>query len=245
MKIEIEGLFISKNDIDLGSIIREDARRYNCNIMYSNSGADIINFVMNKKYGIIFFGEDCYKYYNILADFMEDSHFANICMVFISNDISEDYVVNNNIYIISRSNINNAMNDVVSRALILYRNMDNKLNINVMSQYLTNYLTDLGFSQKYVGFQYIKEAVLTAIEKNKNISSYNSEVYPIVALKNGTQVSNIEKSIRLSIKSASVIDNELFKECNFVNSNKISNKLFLSHIIDKVRCEMSKITKVE
>ncbi|MBO7218794.1 MAG: hypothetical protein J6V40_02335 [Clostridia bacterium] len=244
MKIEIEGLFISKNDIDLGSIIREDARKYNCNIMYGNSGADIINFVMNKKYGIIFFGEDCYKYYDILADFMDDSHFTNICMVFISNDV-EDYIVNNNIYIVSRSNINSAMSDVVSRALILYRNMDNKLNINIMSQYLTNYLTDLGFSQKYVGFQYIKEAVLTAIEKNKNISSYNSEVYPIVALKNGTQVSNIEKSIRLSIKSASIIDNELFRECNFVNLNKISNKLFLSHVIDKVRCEMSKISEVE
>lgn len=241
MKAEIDGLFISKNDIDLGMVVREEARKYNCNVMYANSGADIINFAMNIKYGVIFFGEDCFKYHDIISDFMELSYFANICMVFITDSIiGQDYEVsNNNVYIISREHIHTAMHDIVSRALILYRNIDNKLNFNKLGKYLTEYLTKLGFSQKYVGFQYIKESVLAAIERNKNVSSFNKEIYPIVALKNGTQVSNIEKSIRLSIKMAYKSDADLFKESNLVNDDYISNKLFLSHVIDKLRCESS------
>lgn len=241
MKAEIDGLFISKNDIDLGSMIRDASRKHNCNIMYASSGGDIISFAMNIKYGIIFVGEDCYKYYDLLADFMELPYFANICMVFITEDqAGKEYeVTNNNIYIIAREHIYTAMNDIVSRALMLYRNIDNKINYNKLSKSLTDYLIKLGFTQKYVGFQYIKDAVLTAVERNKNVSSYNKEIYPLVAIKNGTQVSNIEKSIRLSIKAASKVDNECFRECNFVSEDYISNKLFLSHLIDKLKYEIA------
>ena len=229
----IEGVYLSKKDIDMGSRIRSEARLYKCDVTYAKTSADMLNHVMTIKYGIIFIGEDCLMYRSFFEDLMTTKFFSNYCMVFIDDSLEKEYkVTKNNVFTVSSNNLIQYMQEIVSRSRLLYYNIINKVNVNKLSKFITKYLKLNGFSQKYVGFQYIKEAIIVAVERNKNVTSFNTEIYPIVAMKNGTQVSNIEKNIRKSIINAYNESGEIFNENKCVKGGFVSNKSFLSYLID-------------
>jgi len=119
-------------------------------------------------------------------------------------------------------------------AVIRKRNIDfdEKIDINYskISRELTDYLTSLGFSQKYIGFNYIKETVIKLLKKGGTFKSLHTDIYPLVAMKYNCGIVNIERNIRSVISDAKKTKN--FSKTN-LPIDKVTNRLFITFLLDK------------
>ncbi len=110
----------------------------------------------------------------------------------------------------------------------------NKDNLNAVLHYyernikfdIYNFLFNLGMNCKYVGFNYIADAI-EIIAKKKQIVNFELEIYSILAKRYEVLPDSIERNIRTAIKSSylqSVNMQKLFK------INMLSNKKFLTNL---------------
>lgn len=105
----------------------------------------------------------------------------------------------------------------------------------------TRILSELGITTKYLGYEYIRELVLSVIEDKRVMQSFNKKLYPKLAVRYNTQVNNIERNIRNAITVASqrIKNKILFDEISgrglLSNAGPIpSNKQFITWLVDKV-----------
>lgn len=92
---------------------------------------------------------------------------------------------------------------------------------------LNNYLIDIGFDTKYMGYNYLKQALLLCLEDRSMIKSLNANVYPAVAQRYNTNVQNVNRNIRNLIEQTS--KNEAFRK----NFQKTSNRAIISSILNR------------
>ena len=76
---------------------------------------------------------------------------------------------------------------------------------------------------KWLGRKYIKDICGILYDDENLIRSLNSKVYPMVAMKNGTKVANVEKAIRNSLTKTSHAH------------DKTTNKTFLTKLLEKLK----------
>lgn len=65
-----------------------------------------------------------------------------------------------------------------------------------MSKKLHSALHSVGIYRHYYGYVYFTEAILMAAEEPERLQSIQKEIYLPIALKNHTNISNVEKNIR-------------------------------------------------
>ena len=114
-----------------------------------------------------------------------------------------------------------------------------KYNLNEINTFVSNYLLSLGFLPKHIGFAYMKQVIQIAV-KHEMIGSLSKDIYPIVASTFKTQVQNVERNIRNAIERA--CNSKEMKESEvgqLLVNGKISNRAFLSYLLDKVLNEFS------
>ena len=62
-------------------------------------------------------------------------------------------------------------------------------------------LRDLGVPVRMVGYKYLRDAILIAINDTDSLMSVTKNIYPEIALKHGTSSGNVERNIRYVIES--------------------------------------------
>ena len=67
---------------------------------------------------------------------------------------------------------------------------------------VSDILRKVGIPIKMVGYKYLKEAIMAAIEDPEALMSVTKNIYPQVASKFGTSAGNVERNIRYVIESA-------------------------------------------
>ena len=92
---------------------------------------------------------------------------------------------------------------------------------------LNNYLIDVGFDPRYMGYNYLKQALLLCLADRSMIKSLNANVYPVVAQRYNTNVQNVNRNIRNLIDQTS--KNEVF----YKNFQKTSNRAVISSILNR------------
>ncbi len=110
----------------------------------------------------------------------------------------------------------------------------NKDNLNTVLHYyernikfdIYNFLFNLGMNCKYVGFNYIADAV-EIIVKKKQIVNFESDIYLTLAKRYEVLPDSIERNIRTAIKS-SYSQSENMKK--LFKNNMLSNKKFLINL---------------
>ncbi len=105
---------------------------------------------------------------------------------------------------------------------------------------ITNTLHELGVPSHIKGYQYIFEGIIVCIEKES--ISFTKEIYPIIAKKYDSTISNVERSIRHAIEISWNRGNWEIMEAFFGNSidmekAKPTNKEFIITIADKLKLE--------
>ena len=148
-----------------------------------------------------------------------------------------------NIYVINKGDYSTAIYEFMdkvkeARQFVLSESKRAELKMKI-----SDYLNELGLTTKYLGYCYIKELVVDVIEDRRKLKSFNSKLYPHVAIKFNTHVINIERDVRNAIniaiggcKNRKLYD-EIMGYTNITRSNKVpSNKQFITWLAEKVAC---------
>ncbi len=66
---------------------------------------------------------------------------------------------------------------------------------------VVNLLRSLGVPVKMVGYKYLKDAIVQAVEDSEALMSVTKNIYPAIADEHGTSAGNVERNIRYVIES--------------------------------------------
>ena len=135
---------------------------------------------------------------------------------------------------------------------ICYKNvkMNNSNFINTPVEVrVTNIIHDVGVPAHIKGYQYIREAILLAIENQDIINSITKTLYPTLATKFNTTSSRVERAIRHAIEVAwnrgqIEIHDKIFGYTVNSNKGKPTNSEFIAMIADKLMMEEKAVINI-
>lgn len=114
---------------------------------------------------------------------------------------------------------------------------------------VTNIIHDVGVPAHIKGYQYIREAILLAVENQDIINSITKALYPTLATKFKTTPSRVERAIRHAIEVAwnrgqIEMHDKIFGYTVNSNKGKPTNSEFIAMIADKLKMEEKSAIKI-
>ena len=108
---------------------------------------------------------------------------------------------------------------------------------------VTKIMHEVGVPAHIKGYQYIREAIILAVNDIETINSITKLLYPTLAKKFKTTPSRVERAIRHAIEVAWArgevdVNNEMFGNTISLAKGKPTNSEFIAMIADKLRLEM-------
>ncbi len=115
-------------------------------------------------------------------------------------------------------------------------------NIMPLEVRVTNMIHNVGVPAHIKGYQYIREAIMLAVENEDIINSITKTLYPTLAKKFDTTPSRVERAIRHAIEVAwnrgqIEMHDKIFGYTVNSNKGKPTNSEFIAMIADKLRLE--------
>ena len=110
---------------------------------------------------------------------------------------------------------------------------------------VTNMIHEIGVPAHIKGYQYLRDAIMMAVEDMNMLNSITKILYPTIAKNHKTTPSRVERAIRHAIEVAwsrgkmDTID-ELFGYTVSVGKGKPTNSEFIALIADKIRLDYKK-----
>ncbi len=110
---------------------------------------------------------------------------------------------------------------------------------------VTNMIHEIGVPAHIKGYQYLRDAIMMAVEDMSMLNSITKILYPTIAKNHQTTPSRVERAIRHAIEVAwsrgkmDTID-ELFGYTVSVGKGKPTNSEFIALIADKIRLDYKK-----
>lgn len=107
---------------------------------------------------------------------------------------------------------------------------------------VTNMIHNVGVPAHIKGYQYIREAIMLAVENEDIINSITKTLYPTLASTFSTTPSRVERAIRHAIEVAwnrgqIEMHDKIFGYTVNSNKGKPTNSEFIAMIADKIRLE--------
>lgn len=229
-------VFYSKNNDVLGKRIKNVVNKIGFELTYSNELAMVTDIVVEGNRSIVFVDKVFSKYAKMVSHIISSKIFNNVLVVFVDDDEEKykEYTKSVHLNVITERNLENE----VLRVLQSCRQfIDSKVNVDmrVVSDVLSGYLSKLGFSPKHSGYRYIKQCVEYAIQNSFDIGkSLYKETYLFVGKKNNESIAGVERNIRNAISQAYLntgFDVETFES---LHENKVTNRMFLSYLVDRI-----------
>ena len=104
-----------------------------------------------------------------------------------------------------------------------------------LREFVAEMLHDIGVPSHLKGYHYIRDAIIMVVE-SPNILSIMKELYPAVANKNSSTLSNVERSMRTAIMAAWNRGDKKMLRAHFAYAHsKPKNSEFIATIAGKVR----------
>lgn len=109
-----------------------------------------------------------------------------------------------------------------------------------IEQMVVDILRDVGVSLRMVGYKYLKEAIILAINDSDCLTSVTKYIYPAVANHFGSAPNNVERNIRYAIESAWEKRNEIkyleFQNGLFMDKDKKpTNSEFINFCAERIQ----------
>ncbi len=124
-----------------------------------------------------------------------------------------------------------------------------KINGEPVEVKITNLIHDLGVPAHIKGYQYLREAILMAVNNEEIINAVTKSLYPLLAKKYETTPSRVERAIRHAIEVAwnrgeIAVHDKIFGYTVNSNKGKPTNSEFIALIADKIRLESLQANKI-
>ena len=108
---------------------------------------------------------------------------------------------------------------------------------------ITNLIHEIGVPAHIKGYQYLREAILIAVDDMDILNAVTKQLYPAIAQKYDTTPSRVERAIRHAIEvawSRGKMDTieKLFSYSISIGKGKPTNSEFIALIADRMRLEL-------
>ena len=237
-------ILFSKQDYNLGEVLKLICREKRANLVYCRNLAELVITNIQSMPEVVFHDEESIPFnFNLYKDFKDSKKYHMPHYVIISYNPEKFTGLDENIYVINKGNYSTAIYDFMDKVKEAKQAVLSESRKAELKSKISDYLNELGLTTKYLGYCYIKELVVDVIEDRRKLKSFNSKLYPHVAIKFNTQVINIERDVRNAINVAigSCKNRKLYDEImgysNITKNNKVpSNKQFITWLAEKVAC---------
>lgn len=234
-------IFYSNGNNVLGKKVKNAMEKFGLNVTYSDSLAMVADMIVDNQKTIVFIDKVFSKYAKIAADIVNSKVFNNALIVFIDDDSEyySQYLTSSHMAVVDETGVENKLGEMLH---ICNDYISGKVNINmrIVSDILSSYLSKLGFSPKHSGYRYIKQCVEYAIQNSFDIGkSLYKETYLFVGKKNHESSAGVERNIRNAISQAYM--NTGFKVESFecLQDNKVTNRVLLSYLVDRLSVDQN------
>lgn len=108
---------------------------------------------------------------------------------------------------------------------------------------VTNLLSQIGMIRNIKGFNFVRQAIILAVQNPKIMESVTKELYPVIAKSNSTTASRVERAIRHAIEVAydrgniNILDS-LFGYSITSDKGKATNSEFIALLADHIRLQI-------
>lgn len=221
--------------------MRNRCKKDNIEVEYLKGIGNLLSFLITKEKGIVILDLKYFKSFKILSEFCIFRNNGEYKFVCLTDDKSKVKFVDKNVSVYSYEEVSKLQENlpkiIVETNTVCEYNRKALLT-NIVTQILENYK----ISPKHVGFNYLKDCIDIAIRHKRDVLFLNKDIYPVVAQMYRTTIDNVEKNIRLAIKSASTNHPELYSKDTFCDG-KVTNRTFVSHIVEEV--DLHRINKLQ
>lgn len=205
IRLNLTALLYSNRNIELAYKAKRICRNVNINLINTMDFVDLTMKIMELKPQIVFFDFSTIKLEKqIMQLFVSkgDYYIPNIVLIYETLDSIKEYeefnfsqITTDELeFMVEKEEKNFKMNAT------LFQQGKNK--IQLLNSDINKELFSIGFSPKHTGYSYLVEAIKIVLKKDGVVGSLNNEVYPFIAAKYGTTVSNVERNIRNAIVCA-------------------------------------------
>lgn len=212
--------------------LRNKCMNNNIEMAYLTDFDDLMMYVIGNKKGVVVLDIKNLNHFKLIPNFCQCRNNGEYKFVYFTPDKRNINVSERDIYVYSYDEVSLMISNLPN--LIIESNRvfeDNKKAF--VSNTITEMLENYKISPKHIGFVYLKDCI-EMIAKNKSEMKFlTTNVYSKVAEMNSTTIDNVEKSIRLAIKSASILHPELYGKDTFCDG-KITSRKFVAHIVEEV-----------
>ncbi len=134
-------------------------------------------------------------------------------------------------------------NKVFSKNIKAYYAPLEPLSKDSLETSITDIIHEVGVPAHIKGYQYIREAIMLAVDDMEVINSVTKLLYPTLARKFKTTPSRVERAIRHAIEVAWArgemdVNNQMFGNTISSTKGKPTNSEFIAMIADRLRLEM-------
>ena len=239
MENKINAMLLVNKNCDFAYNLRQGLIKYKCEVSYVNSFEELVNKLMVLRSSMLFFSKDTINEFLAIAQFFNTDLLNKSTIIYVGDNLDDvsKYLNNANFFYCTSANVNTLLINIINHYKLTAQIHSYSVDADILNKMINNHLTSLGFTQKWVGYKFLKECLACCIDNDFNMGSLIRDVYPIVATKNSTTPSNVERSIRNAITKAYNVthfSNSKFEE--FKNGNrKITNRLFIACMLDKLK----------
>lgn len=230
-------VLLSKKDYALGDSLRCICRDQKVNLIYSISFPEALHYVITFHPEILFYDAEEIEFnYRTYKDFVNSRIFEMPKIILFTPEPEKMNFQNENIYVINKKvSCPEKIAKIISGIQEKRAEKVEDEKLDECKSKTIKILSELGITTKYLGYEYIKELVIDIICDKRMLKSFNTKLYPKLAVKYNTQVNNIERNIRnaIGMASANCKNKELLDEiCG--NASSPSNKQFITWLVERV-----------
>ena len=229
-------IFYSKGNVELAYELKKACRNINANVYNIRQFAELVFALSETNSSVLFLDYDFMDIPQAVMEYVLGSEFHHpLSVVVITNkELNFDISSKQNFYKITTDNIQDQLYKLEENLKYTAAQWKKEFhNVNKLSEEITDYLIDNGFSTLHKGFSYIKECILFAVTQKGSIGSLNSNIYPYVALKYNTVVENVERNIRNAVLQAKKNNFNNSDICKLAEITKMSNKVIIGYIVER------------
>ena len=237
--VELKNAVFTK-DSNYAYKIRQKCSNYGIEVEYIDNLKDLISYFIRYKMGIVFIDLKYSRFTSLIKEYIDIIKSRSFVIIFLNDHKNINIGCDNRqTYLSCYDRIINILPTIITDLNYNLCMISKDVDSTVVRLSVKN-ISEFKIPVNLNGYSCIKECVVYAVENNLQSIVFNRDVYPAVATRMNTKVSNVEKSMRDAIKKARldhpecfVVADERFKHLTVVG--------FLSYLIEKVRMNLLSI----
>ncbi len=236
--IKIDVAIFTK-DMTYAYKMRNKCNSIKINLNYIDNLKQLLFYMMEHDKCILLIDLKYFKFIQLILQFCEYKNKGNIIFVFLNDNFNLNIKIEDeNAYKTNYENIKNTFFEIYEKKKIEYNGQTSPKS-NLMEN-IVDALLKFKISPKHIGYTYLKECLILGLNQENNSLQLNAKVYPYIANKFMTTISNVEKCIRIAIKKAKKNFPEAF-DVDVIKNKKVTNRAFLRYLIEKIKARNSEI----